>query len=197
MNDILPEDIQKTKASLMKAIEKYSYKEDHENMFSLASGKKSPYYFDLKQTLLNPVYLKMTAFLIYSLIREKLNDVPSGAAGLTMGSDPIIYALALLTSETEEKLYPLIVRKQEKDHGSKKRIEGLIDAAVKKEVILIDDVITTGGSTLQANEALRQEGIRARYAFSVLDRIEGGFDNLKKEGVELFSLFNLNDFRKK
>ncbi|MDH5716402.1 MAG: orotate phosphoribosyltransferase [Spirochaetia bacterium] len=190
--------IKEEKENLKNAIKTFSYKENHNELFTLASGKKSPYYFDLKQTLLQPIYLRAAGSCMLYLIQEKLGKLPKAAAGLTMGADPLIYSISLLTAEINEPILPIIVRKQEKDHGSQKKIEGLLNKIKNinnEEIVLIDDVITTGGSTLKAYEAIKEAGIPVKYAFCVLNRFEGGSENLMKHNIELFSLFNLDDFR--
>jgi orotate phosphoribosyltransferase len=173
-----------------------SYKENHEEMFLLASGKKSPYYFDLKQTLLHPDYLKAAARGLMYLMVKSTGKLPKAAGGLTMGADPLVYTISVLSSEFKNTIYPFVIRKQVKDHGSKKRLEGLTsEVSFNDHVVLIDDVITTGKSTIEALDVLLDFGFNPQYAFCILDREEGGRENLKNRGVELVSLFNLSDFR--
>lgn len=179
---------------LLAYIKEHSYRENHETPFTLASGKKSPYYFDLKQTLFHPIWCNKAVELMFKQIKEVTPNVKA-VAGLTMGSDPLVYLIAMSQS-TENLIYPIVIRKKSKDHGTAKRAEGLISALKPSdEVVLIDDVITTGGSTLQADEVLRELGFKPKHAFCVVDRKEGGKENLQARGVELHSLFDLDDFR--
>ncbi len=179
-------------------IKDYSYRENHEQLFTLASGSQSPYYFDLKQTLLQPEYLKIAAQCMSSQMREVLGRMPDAVTGLTMGADPLVYSIAVMSVESDHTVFPLPVRKKTKSHGSQKRVEGILDDRIRQGlVVLIDDVITTGGSTLQAWEALSEIGISVQHAFCILDRIEGGADALEKQGVQLHSLFTRADFSEK
>ena len=115
-----------------------------------------------------------------------------------MGADPLVYTISLLSTDAGAPLYPLVVRKQTKDHGSKQRIEGrLTQINPDDKVVLIDDVITTGGSTLQAYEVLKEVGLNIDAAFCVLDRKEGGAENFASHGIDLFPLFELEDFASK
>lgn len=199
------EDIENIKDRLKKAIVERSYKENHTEMFTLASGKKSPYYFDLKQTLLHPACLKDAAMGLYHLMNKALPAMPRAVGGLTMGADPLVYTLSSLSFEIlsneagfneADIIFPFIVRKQVKDHGSKKRIEGLVSQVDHSaSVVLIDDVITTGKSTLEAALAIREAGYNPQYAFCVVDRMEGGKENLAQAGISLLSLFDLTDFK--
>lgn len=183
-----------TKEKIRDRIKEVSYKENHIEKFKLASGGESPYYFDLKQVLLDPWYLKMTIGSLMTLMSDVLGELPKAVSGLTMGADPLVYGISL---RTNTDIYPLPVRKATKDHGSKKRVEGLTDmiTLTSQNVVLIDDVITTGGSTLQALDALEEMSFEVNYAFCVLDRKEGGRKNLADRGVELYSLFTIDDFR--
>lgn len=180
---------------LKEAIRKYSYKENYEEPFQLASGKTSNWYFDLKQILLRPETLRIVGELMCAKMKEVLRNYPRAMAGLTMGSDPVIYAASLFALEEKKEILPLVIRKENKDHGSKKRIEGLLSNVGDENIVLVDDVITTGMSTLKALDALELEGRIASEAFCVLDRMEGGFENLAARGVKMYSLFTLDDFR--
>lgn len=182
--------------SIQNAIQKYSYRENHENPFQLASGKSSPYYFDLKALLFRPAYLKEVAQDMYDLILNNMKQPPGALGGLTMGSDPIIYATTLHALTKGVSIMPLIVRKETKDHGSKKRIEG-ITSGIPGKVALIDDVMTTGKSTLSAYRELKKAGFVIDKAFCVVDREEGAKEALQKEGIELFSLYTVKDFKEK
>lgn len=203
------------RTALKAAIRKFSYRENHDEPFTLASGKKSPYYFDLKQTLLNPPYLALAGRLIARMITENYpNQVI--AAGLTMGADPIIYAACLahggagvggahevLFADDQAhgsamaKIFPAIVRKQAKDHGTGKRIEMLKGIPNSLPCVMVDDVITTAGSTLKAALVMREAGFSIRHAFCILDRQEGGREALAEHGITLISVFTAAEFKGK
>ena len=190
-------DLEEMRAELSEAVRERTYKYNDVEPFLLASGKTSPYYFDLKQTLLDPYYLTLTARCLLQLIETELGERPRAVSGLTMGADPLVYSISLLTSgERGSVIYPLPVRKAVKDHGSKKRIEGLLHRVSKEQkVALIDDVITTGGSTIQALDVLQEQGFQISHAFCVLDRNEGGREALAERGVKIASLFVKEDFK--
>ncbi|MFZ5630890.1 MAG: orotate phosphoribosyltransferase [Spirochaetota bacterium] len=215
-------DIASAKARLKEAIRKFSYRENHEQPFTLASGKTSPYYFDLKQTLLQPEYLALAGEIVAGMIAGKYKGNVV-AAGLTMGADPIIYAACLAqggagvdgghdalhagdlagmegsTTLTNHslRLIPAIVRKEAKDHGTGKKIEMLKGIDTATPCVMVDDVITTAGSTLKAYAAMREAGFSVRHAICILDRGEGGREALLSNGVELLPIFTAAEFREK
>jgi orotate phosphoribosyltransferase len=196
-------DLASAKATLKDAIRKFSYRENHEQPFTLASGKTSPYYFDLKQTLLQPEYLALAGEVVAGIITQHYQGRVL-AAGLTMGADPIIYAACLaalrsgsVTAEAPTKLLPAIVRKEAKDHGTGKKIEMLKGIETTTPCVMVDDVITTAGSTLKAFAAMREAGFSIRHAICILDRGEGGREALLLNGVELLPVFTAAEFREK
>ncbi|MCS6972601.1 MAG: orotate phosphoribosyltransferase [Turneriella sp.] len=180
--------------NLREAIRRFSYRENHAEPFTLASGKKSPYYFDLKQTLLQPEYLNLVGRIMVSLIAQHYSG-SLVAAGLTLGADPVIYATAMAARAQALQVFPAIVRKEAKDHGTGRRIEMVQGLPTQTPCVLIDDVVTTGSSTLKALEAMRAAGFSVRHAFAVLDRNEGGREALAAQGVTLIPIFTLDDFR--
>ncbi len=196
-------DLASAKATLKDAIRKFSYRENHEQPFTLASGKTSPYYFDLKQTLLQPEYLALAGEVVSGIIAQHYQGRVL-AAGLTMGADPIIYAACLaalgsgpVTAEAPTQLLPAIVRKEAKDHGTGKKIEMLKGIETTTPCVMVDDVITTAGSTLKAFAAMREAGFTVRHAICILDRGEGGREALLSNGVELLPVFTAAEFREK
>lgn len=164
-----------------------------EKPFKLSSGKLSHHYFNCKKITLNPELLYLTAQAICEeLIPENNLPIPEAVGGLTLGADPIAYAISLYLYKKNIICYPSIVRKETKEHGTQKQIEGELDRF--REVIVLDDVVTTGSSTLKAVEAYRKAGKIVRYAICIIDREEGGKEQLKQENVELYSLWKKNDF---
>jgi orotate phosphoribosyltransferase len=143
--------------------------------FTLASGKKSSFYFDSKKTTLLPEGAWLTARAVLRIVREKGIDAQA-IGGLTLGADPIVCPVAALSQVEGPKLRAFIVRKEAKEHGTGKRIEG--NLAPASRVIIVDDVVTTAGSTLQAIEAAQSAGHEVVAVICLVDREEGGAEKL-------------------
>lgn len=139
--------------------------------FTLASGKKSNFYFDSKKTTLRPEGAYRIASEMLHMIGE--NGIEADAiGGLTLGADPIVCPVAALSYGTAAPLRAFIVRKEAKGHGTTRRIEG--DLEPNSKVVVVDDVVTTGGSTLKAIEAAEQAGHQVVAVFCIVDREQGG-----------------------
>jgi len=139
--------------------------------FTLVSGKKSTFYFDSKRTTLLPDGAWLTAREILRLIRERGIEADA-IGGLTLGADPIVCPVAALSHAEGPKLRAFIVRKETKEHGTGRRIEGNLPKGSR--VIIVDDVVTTAGSTLKAIEAAEAEGHTVVAVICLVDREEGG-----------------------
>ncbi len=167
----------------------------NEKPFQLSSGKMSHHYFNCKKITLNPNFLHLTVKAICEeLIPENQIPIPEAVGGLTLGADPLTYGISLYFYQKHIICYPCIVRKESKEYGTKKQIEGELDKF--KEVIVLDDVVTTANSTLKAIDAFRKEGKEVKYAICLIDREEGGKEALSREGIVLFSLWKKSDFIK-
>ncbi len=172
------------KHQLARTLVKLSYKE---GSFTLASGRKSDYYFDCRQTALHPE----GAWLIGHLFAEMLTDFPDivGLGGMTLGADPLVTATSVISFEKKRSLYGLLVRKEAKGHGTQNYVEGLGNAKEGDAVAVLEDVITTGSSVIKAIERIELVGLKVPIVCSVLDREEGGTEVLKEAGYNLHSLF--------
>lgn len=180
------------KEELFALVNQYAYRYA-EKPFTLASGKESHHYFNCKELLLYPDRLALLAqYLVASHIPQLMTDVPQAVGGLTLGADPLSYAVSLQYHRDGHLVYPLVVRKETKQHGTRRPIEGAVGKVTS--CLVMDDVITTGGSTLKAVFALREAGIAIDKALCIIDRQEGGQENLQKEGIELFAIFRKSDF---
>lgn len=139
--------------------------------FTLASGKKSTFYFDSKKTTLLPDGAWLTAREFLRVIRK--HGIEADAiGGLTLGADPIVCPVAALSFPEGRPLRAFIVRKETKEHGTGKRIEGNLKPGSR--VIIVDDVVTTAGSTLQAIDAAKDAGHTVVAVLCLVDREEGG-----------------------
>ena len=156
--------------------------------FSLASGKKSSHYVNCK-----PVSLSGPGLLsISSLFLKQINESDSGVAGLTLGADPLVSGVVILAAQSGIDLNGLIVRKEAKGHGTGAWLEGPLPP--KGSVItVLEDVVTTGGSSLKAVEQLRNQGYLVKQVLAIVDREEGGLDAMTKADLELNSLFFLKE----
>ena len=158
---------------------------------TLSSGKETDFYFDGRLVSLDPEGSVLIGELFLDEVRKRGIE---GVGGLTSGADPITSAIGVLAYQRSVPLKLFYVRKAAKDHGMQKRIEGPpLPAGLK--VAIVDDVITTGGSLLQARDALRNEaGVNVVEAMVVVDREEGGREKLAEEGIGVTSLFRRRDF---
>ncbi len=169
----------------------YQYREEP---FQLSSGGTSNHYFNCRKITLVPGRLRLLA----EIIRDEIlsSQVPEkdfqGIGGLTMGADPVAFALSLAFLDKGFTVFPLIVRKEAKGHGLGRRIEGEVSQV--KKLILLDDVVTTAGSGIKALEAFRESGIQIDTAVCVIDREEGGSEALKVKGVTLLSVYKKSEF---
>ena len=156
--------------------------------FSLASGKKSSHYVNCK-----PVSLSGTGLLsISSLFLKQINESDSGVAGLTLGAAPLVSGVVMLAAQSGIDLSGLIVRKEAKGHGTGAWLEGPLPP--KGSVItVLEDVVTTGGSSLKAVEKLRNQGYLVNQVLAIVDREEGGVDAMSKANLDLNSLFFLKE----
>ena len=156
--------------------------------FTLASGKTSPFFFDIRMVALDAE----GAALIAASILERLEGADVDAiGGIELGAVPIVSAVTAL-SWPGRPLCGLVVRKTAKERGTRKDIEGAVRAGAK--VVLVEDVTTTGGSVIQAARAVRAQGCTAERVITVVDRLEGAAENLAAEGLALESLYTREDF---
>lgn len=155
----------------------------------LASGKESDYYFDMKPAMLDPE----GADLLAELILEELQGVSADCiGGIEMGAVPLIAPVAMRSPDFERYLSGFIVRKAVKDHGTKKRIDGTDIAG--KTVVILEDVTTTGGSAMDAVNAVQDAGAKVALVLSILDRGEGAAELYAKAGIPFKSLFRAEEF---
>lgn len=177
---------------LFKLVKNFAYTYSPEP-FKLVSGKESNHYFNCKEITLHPDRLSILAnYFVNEHIPNFCADIPESIGGLTMGADPICYAISLVYNQKDKLVYPLIVRKEAKSHGTAKKIEGVQQGL--KSCLVIDDVITTGASTLKAVQALKDVGIEVKQGLCILDREEGGNETLLENGIQMYPIFQKSDF---
>ena len=155
-----------------------------EGDFTLSSGKKSNYYINMKKAITEPEILSTISKLITQKI--DLDDIDK-VAGPALGAVPTATAVSL-----ESKLPLLMIRKEKKGYGTSKLIEGELNEG--DNVIVVEDVSTTGGSLLKAIRAINDNGGNVKRAFVVVDREEGAIETFEKEGITLEPLISVKDF---
>ncbi len=156
--------------------------------FSLASGKKSSHYVNCK-----PVTLSGEGLLsISSLFLSQLEENDSGVAGLTLGADPLVSGVVMLAAQSSINLSGLIVRKEAKGYGTGAWLEGPLPPKGSL-ITVLEDVVTTGGSSLKAVDKLRTQGYLVKRVLAIVDREEGGANAMAKAGLNLNSLFFLKE----
>jgi orotate phosphoribosyltransferase len=159
----------------------------------LSSGRESDFYVDCKKVALTPEGHWLVGRLLYQLVLERA-PLATGVGGLTMGADPLASAVSLVSHFGGHPLPAYLVRKEPKGHGTGQWIEGLSALAPGAAVAVVEDVVTTGASTIKAIERVRAEGLRPLGAFALVDRLEGGREAIEATGVPVFALFTRADF---
>ena len=156
--------------------------------FVLSSGQRSTYYIDGKLLSLMPEGLNLFARVILEMTKD---DKVDAIGGLTLGADPIIGGVCALSHETGKPLSGLIVRKAQSTHGREKRIEGPIRQGMN--VVVIEDVVTTGSSSFKAIEALEEAGCRVVKVIALVDRLAGGQESFAAKNYKFEPVFTLKD----
>lgn len=162
--------------------------------FTLASGRKSDFYCDARLTTLDPQGAICLGEVGWELVRtraEQLGVKPACIGGLTMGADPVALAIGIGAARAGADLQVFSIRKQAKTHGRGRLIEGNFKSG--DTVVIVDDTITTGGSTLEAIEKVRAEGGIVAFALVLVDRSEGGKEAIEATGVPVTAIFNRTD----
>jgi len=165
--------IDKMKGRLIEIIIEKSFQYHDNPPFTLASGKTSNFYFNCKPTTLDPEGMNLIGGILFKMLADA--DV-TATGGLTLGADALANALAVISYQQGKPIKAFIVRKDVKDHGTKSAIEGGVQAG--ERVVILDDVITTGGSTITAIEKAKGAGLVIDRVIALIDREEGGRENI-------------------
>ena len=159
----------------------------------LSSGRESDFYVDCKKTVLTAEGHWLVGTLMFAGVRQHFPQAV-GVGGLTLGADPLASAVSLVSFLGKAPLQAFLVRKEPKGHGTGQWIEGLTSLPAGAQVVIVEDVITTGASTIKAIERARAEGLTPVGAFTLVDRQEGGREAIEATGVPVVSLFARSDF---
>ncbi len=157
--------------------------------FTLASGKKASYYLDCRRVTLDGRGANLIAAGILDLLAD---DMPDAVGGMAIGADPITAAVITVAAQRGTPLRGFIVRKESKQHGKGRDVEGPVTAGDR--VVIVEDVVTTGGSSLQAIERVLAAGLKVQKVIAIIDRLEGGREAFQEAGYELQTLLTIRDF---
>lgn len=163
-----------------------------EGDFVLSSGQRSSYYINGKQVTLHP----QGALMVGKLLLERLPADTQAVAGLTLGADPMVTAVSVVGAYCDRILYPLIVRKEAKGHGTQAYIEGLA-LPEGTPVAVLEDVVTTGQSALKAVDRLQAAGYHVSHILALVDRQQGGGELYQEKGLKFEALFTIADLQKR
>ncbi len=159
--------------------------------FTLASGKKAKFYLDGKQVTLDSKGALLTGEGILDLLDHQ-GPLPRAVGGMSIGADPITAAVITIAGMRNISLAGVLVRKEPKSHGTNRFVEGPVQPG--DTIAIVEDVVTTGGSSLQAIERVQQFGLKVTYAVAIIDRLEGGAAAFAKLGIPFASLLTIRDF---
>lgn len=157
--------------------------------FTLASGKKASFYLDCRQVTLDPRGANLIAEGILELIGGNL---PDAIGGMAIGADPITAAVVTVAGQRGLPLRGFIVRKEAKAHGRGRQVEGPVESG--ESVVIVEDTVTTGGSSLKAIEHVEAAGMKVQAVIAIIDRLEGGAEAFAAKGYRLQTLLTVRDF---
>lgn len=163
-----------------------------EGEFVLSSGQRSSYYINGKQVTLHP----QGALAIGRILLSQLPTDTQAVAGLTLGADPIVSAVSVVSAYENRPIPALIVRKESKGHGTMAYIEGP-SLPTDASVVVLEDVVTTGKSALKAVERLKQAGYRVNQVMALVDRQQGGAELYESAGLKFQSVFSIQDLQER
>ena len=189
-----PYAVENTRERLLELLVRHSFQQNADPIFTLASGRKSRYYINCKKTTFMPDAMPLLGGLFFERIKavvRREGERIDAVGGLTLGADPIAYAIAYHSALQEMPIRAFSVRKEPKDHGAQKWIEGFDQAGAR--VAIIEDVVTTGASTLRAIEGALNAGFQIKAVLALVDRQEGGREELQKKGYVLESIYTTED----
>lgn len=180
------------KERLIEYIKTHSFLKSDKPIFRLSSGKMSNVYFDLRRTTLSPE----GQYLIGNLYCDKLDELnlmPHAIGGLTMGADPVATSVAYCSYLKGAPIEAFVIRKEPKAHGMGQEIEGNVKEG--DDVVIIDDVLTTGKSTIKAIEIAKRAGLNILAVIVLLDRCEqSGRENVEAMGYPVYSILTIREF---
>ena len=180
------------KDRLIQIIRERSFQYSDTPKFKLSSGAVSNFYFNLKKTTQSPEGMHIVGKIVFEKIKE-LGLRPDAVGGLTLGADPIAYAVAMHSQTVKGPINAFVIRKEPKEYGLGLPIEGDIKAG--DHVVIVDDVVTTGGSTIKAINTARESGLIIDAAIILLDRCEqNGRQNIEESGCPVYCILNVHDF---
>ncbi len=157
--------------------------------FTLASGKQASFYLDCRKVTLDARGAQLIAAGMLDLLSE---NIPTLIGGMAIGADPITGAILTLAGTQNIPMRGIIVRKEAKSHGTGKFVEGPYQKG--ETVVIVEDVVTTGGSSLLAIERCESVGLKVERVLAIIDRLEGGREAFAERGYELTTLFTVRDF---
>jgi len=180
------------KTNLIEIIRERSFQYSSTPQFKLASGAVSNFYFNMKKTTQSPEGMHLVGKIFFEKIKE-LELHPHAIGGLTMGADPIAYAVAMYSYIVNDPIQAFVIRKEPKEHGLKLPIEGNVSDG--DHVIIVDDVITTGGSTIKAINIAKENGLIIDAVVVLVDRCEqNGRQKIEELGYPVYDILTVYDF---
>lgn len=182
---IMTNDLSQIRQRLKELLMQKSYRE---GKVKLSSGLESDFYIDGKQTTLDAEGAYLCGRLLFDLIRTEGVGI-GGVGGMTLGADPLVTAVSLISYLDNEPIPAFIIRKEPKGHGTDNYIEGKSNLADGTRVALLEDVVTTGGTLLQVIDRVEAQGFKVGLVVTVVDRQEGGEEALAAKGYKLLSVF--------
>ncbi|MBI5419819.1 MAG: orotate phosphoribosyltransferase [Deltaproteobacteria bacterium] len=157
----------------------------------LSSGRESDFYIDCKQTTLDAEGAVLCGRLFFEMLAE--GEMPEAVGGITLGADPIVTAVSLTSALRGKPIPAFIIRKEPKKHGTAQWVEGTKNLRPGMKVAIVEDVVTTGASTLRAIERAEESGLEVSRVLCIVDRNEGGADAVVGRGYRLESMFLKED----